>query len=480
MTFDLILKGGVVVDGTRKAPYPANICIADGKIALITTQGAEAAETLDISGKVIAPGFIDIHTHSDASPLVNYTVESKIAQGVTTEITGNCGISCLPATPEHLDEINEYFSSQLELPLGGLKPARLSVTDYAADVKAHGASINYGVLVGHGTLRLAVMGFVKTGVYQGLPRVRLTGPVYDNVDDVINCTGTVKAASYGVFPENASMVTNVFASVGDRVRSGQRLASVDVNDYAVSASAPVLPNAEALLDAIRQGGASGLNLSGLETLLPSLQAQDYVSVITKNSVITAPASGVITQINALKDNYVSALVPMFVVTDLSDMTLEVKVSENKIHQIEKGQYVRISGSGFDGRSYDGYVETISPVAKTDLLNQDTAYVSVTIRILEPDDKIVPGFTANGAIYIATREHVKKLALECILQDETGQEYVFVYEDGSVMRRDVTCSYTSSDYVEVIGIEPDELVVYAPEGNLKDGQSVLLEEDWRVW
>ena len=107
--FDLILKGGVVVDGTRKAPYPANVCIADGKIALITTQDAEAAETLDISGKVIAPGFIDIHTHSDVSPLVNYTVESKIAQGVTTEITGNCGISCLPATPEHLDEINEYF-----------------------------------------------------------------------------------------------------------------------------------------------------------------------------------------------------------------------------------------------------------------------------------------------------------------------------------------------------------------------------------
>lgn len=159
--FDLILKGGVVVDGTRKAPYPANVCIADGKIALITTQDAEAAETLDISGKVIAPGFIDIHTHSDVSPLVNYTVESKIAQGVTTEITGNCGISCLPATPEHLDEINEYFSSQLELPLGGLKPARLSVTDYAADVKAHGASIHYGVLVGHGTLRLAVMGFVN-------------------------------------------------------------------------------------------------------------------------------------------------------------------------------------------------------------------------------------------------------------------------------------------------------------------------------
>ena len=327
---------------------------------------------------------------------------------------------------------------------------------------------------------LAVMGFVKTGVYQALPKVCLTSPVYDDVDDVINCTGTVKAASYGVFPENASMVTDVFASVGDHVRSGQRLASVDVNDYAVSAAAPVLPNAESLLDAIRQGGGSGLSLSGLDSLLPVLQAQDYISVVSKNTVITAPANGVITQINALKDNYVSALVPMFVVTDLSDMTLEVKVSENKTHQIEKGQYTRISGSGFDGRSYDGYVETISPVAQTDLLSPDSAYVAVTIRILEPDDKIVPGFTANAAIHIATRENVKKLALECILQDETGQEYVFVYEDGVLVRRDVTCAYTSSDYVEVIGIEPDTLVVYAPEGDLRDGQSVLLEEDWRIW
>lgn len=58
--------------------------------------------------------------------------------------------------------------------------------------------------------------------------------------------------------------------------------------------------------------------------------------------------------------------------------------------------------------------------------------------------------------------------------------MFVYEDGVLARRDVTCAYTSSDYVEVIGIEPDTLVVYAPEGDLRDGQSVLLEEDWRIW
>ena len=159
--YDLVLRGGMVVDGTRKKAYPANVCIQDGKIARITAEEVEGGQVLDVQGKVVAPGFIDIHAHSDASPLVSYPVESKLAQGITMEVSGNCGISCLPATPEHLEEINEYFSSQLELPLEGLKPACMSMTDYAAAVAAHGTAINCGMLVGHGTLRLAVMGFVN-------------------------------------------------------------------------------------------------------------------------------------------------------------------------------------------------------------------------------------------------------------------------------------------------------------------------------
>lgn len=159
--YDLVLRNGLVVDGSRTKPYVANVCIQDGKIAKITTETESGAETMDISGYAVAPGFIDIHSHSDASPLVDYPVESKIAQGVTTEIAGNCGISNLPATPEHYDEIQEYFTSQLELPTYGKKVAQMSLPDYAAAVKEHGASINYGMLIGHGTLRLAVMGFVN-------------------------------------------------------------------------------------------------------------------------------------------------------------------------------------------------------------------------------------------------------------------------------------------------------------------------------
>ena len=160
--YDLILAGGTVVDGTRAKPYVANVCIKDGIVADISQEPVQdAKEIVDVTGLIVSPGFVDIHTHSDASPLLDYLTESKLAQGVTTELAGNCGISNLPATPEHIDELNEYFISLLETPMRGAKPARMSITDYAADVKEKGTNLNICSLVGHGALRLAVMGFVN-------------------------------------------------------------------------------------------------------------------------------------------------------------------------------------------------------------------------------------------------------------------------------------------------------------------------------
>lgn len=157
--YDLILRGGYIVNGNRSEMYMADVCIKGEYVAKVTTQKEQAKKIIDVSGKIVCPGFIDIHSHSDASPLVDYVVESKIAQGVTTEITGNCGASCMPAVPERLNELHDYFATQVQLPLRGLRAGHLSVDDYAESVKAHGASGNFGPLIGHSVLRLAVMGF---------------------------------------------------------------------------------------------------------------------------------------------------------------------------------------------------------------------------------------------------------------------------------------------------------------------------------
>lgn len=162
MTFlyDYLLTNGLIVDGDRTPPFRANLAIENGRIAAITQDTPPAAQVLDAGGLAVAPGFIDIHSHSDACPLVGYPAESKLAQGVTTEIAGNCGISLLPAVDGHADEVQDYFSSELELPLGGRRVTMRSLTDYAAAVRENGTLINVGMLVGHGTLRLSAMGFV--------------------------------------------------------------------------------------------------------------------------------------------------------------------------------------------------------------------------------------------------------------------------------------------------------------------------------
>ena len=158
--FDYVLKNGLVVDGTRKKPYIASICIQDGRIAQITKDSyVTGRQVISAEGKVISSGFIDLHTHSDACPLGPFPSESMIFQGVTTEIAGNCGISLFPATESKRAEILDYFSQNVEI----LPPKEFEKIDnmeeYIIQFKKRGFPIHLGMLIGHGTLRACVMGF---------------------------------------------------------------------------------------------------------------------------------------------------------------------------------------------------------------------------------------------------------------------------------------------------------------------------------
>jgi N-acyl-D-amino-acid deacylase len=90
--FDLILRGGRVLDGTGAPDFPADVAVEHGKIAALgPLKSAEAREVVDVSGLTVAPGFIDAHCHSDALPFSEDPLPAKILQGVTTEVNGNCG-----------------------------------------------------------------------------------------------------------------------------------------------------------------------------------------------------------------------------------------------------------------------------------------------------------------------------------------------------------------------------------------------------
>ena len=155
-----VLTGGLIVDGKGNKPYEGAVYIEDGFITnIIETEGIEEGyEVIELNGKVISPGFIDIHTHSDIAYTSEYTPESKVYQGVTTEIVGNCGISSIPYEGDHMEDILDYFNSIIETNAeGGLKSG--NIKEYISEMNNSCLPINIGVLIGHGTLRGAVMGF---------------------------------------------------------------------------------------------------------------------------------------------------------------------------------------------------------------------------------------------------------------------------------------------------------------------------------
>ena len=98
--FDILIRGATIVDGTGAPGYPGDVAVSGDRIAAIgNLAGAVARDTISAQGHVVCPGFIDIHTHSDLTPFLDPRCSSKLRQGITTELVGNCGFSAFPLVP---------------------------------------------------------------------------------------------------------------------------------------------------------------------------------------------------------------------------------------------------------------------------------------------------------------------------------------------------------------------------------------------
>jgi N-acyl-D-amino-acid deacylase len=163
--FDVIIHRGKIVDGSGQKAYPADIGIENGRITEISPGlEAESQEIIDADGYIVSPGFIDMHSHSDFTLLVHPEAESKIRQGVTTELVGNCGGSPAPVPEERFDAFMQYM-----IGLGSLYQKVLAPRDWKwrtlsqfyEALEKKGVAVNVAPLVGHSTLRSAVMGYAS-------------------------------------------------------------------------------------------------------------------------------------------------------------------------------------------------------------------------------------------------------------------------------------------------------------------------------
>jgi len=156
--FDVIIKNGKVIDGAGNPWFKADVGIDRQKISAIGRLSAEkASEIVDADGLVVSPGFIDMHSHSDLELLVNPKAESKIRQGITTEVIGNCGESAAPLNDLMKEETRKTESlieeAELQLDWSTMK-------DYLNRLGRQGVAVNVVPLVGHANLRVCTMGFV--------------------------------------------------------------------------------------------------------------------------------------------------------------------------------------------------------------------------------------------------------------------------------------------------------------------------------
>ncbi|HUT72895.1 MAG TPA: D-aminoacylase [Desulfatiglandales bacterium] len=157
--YDLIIKYGTIIDGTGNPRYASDIAIRGEEISKIQEHLTvpPGVTVIDASGLIVSPGFIDMQDHSDYSLLVDRDAPSAQHQGVTTVVFGNCGLSCYPVVAEYRVLLESYLVG-----LGYNHSHSLDWEDfdgYARELEKDGLGVNVVPLVGHGSIRIAVMGF---------------------------------------------------------------------------------------------------------------------------------------------------------------------------------------------------------------------------------------------------------------------------------------------------------------------------------
>lgn len=240
---DTLIRGGQVADGTGAPLRQADVLTGGERIRAVEPPGAipddGGYQVVDATGLVVAPGFVDVHSHADNAPLLQEDDTTKILQGVTTEVVGNCGFSLAPALPDRAEELAR-LSGRIFPPMAWTWrdfPSWLETLD------ARGYTTNYVPLVGHGTLRLAVAGFDN----------RPLRP--DELERMRGLLGEALAAGAFGFSSGLIYPPGVFADTGELAALAEALPSDRVHaTHMRNEGLGLLASVEEAVEIARRGG----------------------------------------------------------------------------------------------------------------------------------------------------------------------------------------------------------------------------------
>lgn len=274
--FDVLIRGGRLIDGTGSPWSAADLAVQDGRIAAIgRLAAATARRTLEAQGRFVTPGLIDLHTHSDLTLLVDGDACSTLAQGVTTQLIGNCGVSAAPAPHGQI-----YYGPLEPGMTRGLACDWTDLAGYLQRLEAQGTGTNVAALVGHGNVRVAAMGYadrapmpaelrgMQNAVAQAMEQgafglssglAYAPGP-YASVEELVEL-GRVVARYRGMYTSHIRNQTEGIAASVDEVIAVGEQAGPAVHVSHMQPGAPMLGATRDLLRRLEAARARGVDVS---------------------------------------------------------------------------------------------------------------------------------------------------------------------------------------------------------------------------
>jgi len=276
---DILIRNGTVIDGTGSPGHRADVAIADGRIVAVEPlESAEAGETVDASGCVVCPGFVDMHSHADTTLPILPTADSLVRQGITTVVVGQCGSTPVPLLPETRDEvIASRRSDDLPLPWDCWS----TYASYLDTLRELGTSLNVVPLVGQAAVRQAVMAFSSAApTEEQLARMRAEVARAMEEGAVGVSTGLIYApGSYATTEELVEVVRpagerggyyfshirgeadTLLEALSEAIRIGRETGAAVQISHFKAAGRPNWDKAEQALDLIEAARAEGLDVS---------------------------------------------------------------------------------------------------------------------------------------------------------------------------------------------------------------------------
>jgi N-acyl-D-amino-acid deacylase len=279
VAFDLLIRGGRLLDGTGSPALRADLAITDGRIGAIgALSEREADAVIDASGRFVAPGFIDEHSHSDVTFLVDPHAQSMVRQGVTTLIVGLCGMSAAPVTDETREE---YRRGAPLFGFDGYEWSWDSVAGYMETVRSIRPSVNVGTLVGHQPVRAVATGaasrpatadesaqmarLIEEALEQGA-RGFSTGLTYQHTvfadtDEIVAAAKPLKRHGFGYHTHMRGQAANLLKSVREAISIAERAGCPLVISHLYPAGREVWGQAGAAVELVEKARERGVDAS---------------------------------------------------------------------------------------------------------------------------------------------------------------------------------------------------------------------------